>query len=294
MTTPTAQIATARRTFASTWSTLRRRFASHANVVQTAVAVERLPGESLHAHWIVGRGLCMFRCEDFANVPKNRRRTALELRVPVWSPFERTGHHCVWSGSTAMVWLWNADAVADTAAADANGGPVIRADTARILPETLFLPRRSDGICLQPCQHGFDLQHWRDGILRESFWFPQRPSPAEVEAIGHSAGVGDAPTPAETVPLAADPWANPPDLAAWLTNNERTLVTAGLFVLLLSAVWFEVRIWAVGASAATAATELARLEDELGPLLTERSEFLRLRQLNEGWWSTSVNRRRPI
>ena len=51
----------------------------------------------------------MYRCEDFARVPKNRRRSALELRVPVWSPFERTGHHCVWSGSAAMVWLWNAE-----------------------------------------------------------------------------------------------------------------------------------------------------------------------------------------
>ena len=258
---------------------LRRRLSNNANVIQTAAGLERLPGRSLHANRIVGRGLCMYRCEDFARVPKNRRRSALELRVPVWSPFERTGHHCVWSGSTAMVWLWNADAVAE-----ANGGPGAQPETRRDVPETLFLPRQSDGPFLQTCRHGFDLQVWRDGVLRDSFWYPAAPTPADLDDFRRRLDGSAAEAEVVSLPaaLATDPWASPISPAEWLASNERALVAGGLFVVLLAAVWFEARIWHAHWEATAAANELARLEDELGPLLAERAEFLRLRQLNEG------------
>lgn len=256
---------------------LRRRFSNNANVIQTAAGVESLPGKSLHANWIVGRGLCMYRCEDFATVPKNRRRSAFELRVPVWSPFERTGHHCAWSGSTAMVWLWNADAITEV-----NGGPAAQPDAQRIVPETLFRPRQSDGAFLQACQHGCDLQYWRDGVLRDSLWFAAAPTPADLDDFRQRLGAPQTEVVGAPPTLAADPWASPVRPADWLATNEKTLVAASLVVLLLTAVWFEARIWNAHWEAAAAATELARLEDELGPLLAERAEFLRLRQLNAG------------
>ena len=71
---------------------LRRLFSNRRNVLQTRSATVRLAGRSLHSHWIVGRGLRMYRREDFANVPRGKRRSALALKLPVWSPFERTGH----------------------------------------------------------------------------------------------------------------------------------------------------------------------------------------------------------
>lgn len=250
---------------------LRRRFANNANVIQTAAGVVRLPGKSLHANWIVGRGLCLYRCEDFANVPKNRRRAALALRVPVWSPFERTGHHCAWSGATAMVWLWNADAVADTAP-----------DAQRLVPETLFLPRHDDGTYLQTCHDGFDLQVWRDGILRESSWFADAPSTTDLDDFRNR--LGSAPEDVSRVAAtpAADPWASPVVATDWLAANEKKLVATALAALLLAGIWFEARIWHVHWEADAAATEVSRLEDELGPLLTERTAFLRLRRLNHG------------
>lgn len=258
---------------------LRRRFSNNVNVIQTAAGVERLPGKSLHANWIVGRGLCLYRCEDFSNVPKNRRRAAMELRIPVWSPFEHTGHHCVWSDGTAMVWLWNADAVAQ-----ANGGPGAQPDAQREVPETIFLPRRSDGTVLQACAHGFDLQHWRDGVLRDSSWSADTPTTTELIDFRLRQGESAPESEVEPAPatLAADPWATPVSPVDWLTANESTLVATGLFVLLLAAVWLEARIWNAHWEADAAAAELTRLETELGPLLAERAEFLRLRQLNEG------------
>ena len=258
---------------------LRRRFSNHVNVVQTAAGVERLSGKSLHANWIVGRGLCLYRCEDFSNVPRNRRRAAMELRIPVWSPFEHTGHHCVWSGGTAMVWLWNADAVAR-----ANGGPGAQPEAQREVPETLFLPRQADGTFVQACRHGFDLQHWRDGVLRDSFWSAEEPTRAVLDdfMLAHGESAAEVDVAAALEPLAADPWATPVNPVDWLAANEKTLVATAAFVLLLAAVWFEARIWHAYWEADAAAAELTRLETELGPLLAERAEFLRLRQLNEG------------
>ena len=86
-------------------SGLRRFFSGKRNVIQTRAGAAGLPGAAARSHWIVGRALCMYRREDFSGVPRSKRRAALELKLPVWSPFERTGHHCVWSGGSAMVWF---------------------------------------------------------------------------------------------------------------------------------------------------------------------------------------------
>ena len=210
-------------TLGSGLAAVRRRFSNHVNVIQTAAGVEPLPGKSLHANWIVGRGLCLYRCEDFSNVPKNRRRAAMELRIPVWSPFEHTGHHCVWSGSTAMVWLWNADAVTQ-----ANGGPGVQPDARREVPETIFLPRQSDGMFVQACQHGFDLQHWRDGVLRDSFWSAEEPTQAVLNdfLLGHGEPAAEVNVTASLAPPAADPWATPISPADWLATNEQARFVA--------------------------------------------------------------------
>ena len=49
------------------------------------------------------------------------------------------------------------------------------------VPETLFYPRGSDGVHLQPCREGFELQHWRKNVLIAALWFPQRPDTSQVE-----------------------------------------------------------------------------------------------------------------
>ena len=90
-------------------SKLRRTFSGRPNVIQTREGALRLPAKSVHPHWIVGRALCMYRCEDLSGVPRGKRRAALDLKLPVWSPFERTGYHSVWSGGAAMVWFWDED-----------------------------------------------------------------------------------------------------------------------------------------------------------------------------------------
>ena len=234
----------------------------------------------------------MYRCEDFANVPRSRRRAALELKLPIWSPFERTGHHCVWSGGSAMVWFWDEDTVT-------GGGDALRrqrpgsgrrpSSRLRVLPETMFYPKKPDGVHLQACREGFELQCWRAGVLADAIWLPEHPDegqwswfidrqepgePAEWAADLARASVAES-------ELAAEPWSVPLTPREWVEDNERGLARTCFVALLLVVVWQEARIFNVRHLNGTAATELTRLQTELGPLLEARNELLRLRRTNQ-------------
>ena len=261
---------------------LRRRFSDKPNAIQTRGGIARLPAQALHRHWIVGRGLCMYRCEDFTNVPKGRRPAALALQVPVWSPFENTDFHVVWAGSMAMVWFWDSDVV--TVRPEElydNPGPQSGARV-RLRPETVFLPRKSGGVHLQACREGFELQHWQGDLLKDAFWFQHHPDEARVDWFcrrqGEDRGLqGEAKADA----IAPEPWPGTVPVREWVLANERPLAATVLAVLVLALVWQEVRIGKMGYLGEASAVELAELEERLGPALSARNELVRLRSRNE-------------
>ena len=257
------------------FSNLRRLFSGRRGILQTRTGEVPLPARMRGAYRIVGRGLCMYRLEDFSGVPRGKRPAALEFKLPVWSPFERTGYHCVWSGGAAMVWFWDRDRVA-------------AAPGDRVVPETLFWPRKPDGVHLQRCREGFELQHWRAGVLADAFWFPERPGAdqssrflARQEGIGPAAPsrVEDEPA-AASVRMAPKPWSVSRSPREWLAANEGALAAACLAALALAIVWQEARLWKIRHLEETAAAEFARLQDELAPLLEARDGLLRLRRTN--------------
>jgi len=245
--------------------------------------VSGLPIKSPHAQWIVGRGLCMYRCEDFGGVPRSRRRSALELKLPVWSPFVRTGYHCVWAGASAMVWFWDEDKIASARKAQPGAGANA---SLRVLPETVFHPRKPDGLHLQPCREGFDLQVWHADRLLDAFWFPERPHERQVarflgrlegEArVGAPASVREAPGGT----FAAEPWSTSLTLREWFEANERAVVSACMLALSLAVLWQEARFWKIRHFEREVAAELARMQDRLDPLLAARNELLGLRRTN--------------
>ena len=253
----------------------------------------RLTARSAHAHWIVGRGLCMYRRHDFANVPKNRRRAAVDLQLPVWSPFRRTGHHTVWQGSEAMVWFWDDDTVAEaqhafrTTPAGRDAPPP---EDLHVLPETVFLPRPDDGVTLQPCRAGFELQHWREGVLEDAFWFPDRPDADQLDSFLARRGVPDAAAAravqngaAESLGAehAAEPWASPVAPTDWLQANERAIAAAAVLLVAVVAVWQEARYWKIDGLAAAAEAEFDTQQEALAPVLATRDEIVALRRRNE-------------
>ncbi len=280
-------------TWPSRLAALRRRFATRPNFVQTRDGVERLPAPSPHAHWIVGRGLCMYRRHDFANVPRNRRRAALELQLPIWSPFARTGHHAVWRDAEAMTWFWDQDAVAraqEAFRATPAGRETPPPEDLRVVPETVFLPRRAEGVHLQPCRAGFELQHWSNGALEDGFWFPDRPDADQIGGFLSRRGVADAAAArtiqngaAETprAEHAAEPWASPVAPIDWLRANERKLAAAAILLVAVVAVWQEARFWRIDALAAAARAELETQQEALAPAMAVRDETLGLTRRND-------------
>ena len=291
--------------FAPLRDKLRRRLATKPTAIQTTAGAARLGLRSPHPHWIVGRGLCMFRREDFSNVPRNRRRAALELRLPVWSPFRNTGHHCVWAGGVAMVWFWDRDKVAVDPAL--LGGPAVRvAPTAsdatpasggmdsdaagvRIVPETVFHPTKPDGLHIQACHEGFELQRWRDGILDDAFWLASEPRPLDIAWFrGRAEDAGAEADAASTValpqadaaPLLSDPWSSALSPREWLEVNEAPLVAAALLMLAATLVWQETRVWKSHYIKEATVAEFERMQEALAPELTARTELLDLRRQN--------------
>ena len=262
-------------------SVLRRRPTDKPNRICTARGISRLGVDSPHSHWLIGRGLCLYRVEDFAQVPKNRRRAALELKVPFWSPFKHTGRHCIWSGSTAMVWLWDADAAAPAPDAAASDAP-------RILPETVFLPRGPDGVHVHACQDGFELQHWQDDVLRDSLWLPGPPDASDMRRFlarqqPPVAELPQMPAAEESLPAhAAQPWAAPVTARDWLLGNEKRIAVAAVLAAAVAMAGLESRIWYVRSASAAAAGEIEAREQELGPLLADRAALANLRRLDEG------------
>lgn len=251
-------------------------------MIQTRSGAFPLPQPSLSRHWIVGRGLCMYRYEEFAHVPRAKRRPALALKLPVWSPFRNTGFHSVWMGSAAMVWFWDADAVGgrtSQAAGREHGEPT------RVLPEPVFYPRKPDGVHMQACREGFDLQHWRADALLDSFWFPARPDDRQTDwflaRCGIEASAADVVVPPpRTSAFDPEPWAARVSPREWLEANEATVVAAGMLALAMLALWQEVRFRKTQYLTQTVEAAFARIQDEIAPLLQARNELVRLSRRN--------------
>lgn len=262
---------------------MRRRFSNKSNVIQTRAGASSLPQPSLHRHWIVGRGLCLYRYEAFAHVPRSKRRAALELKVPVWSPFRNTGFHAVWAGSAAMIWFWDADAVRRRMAGDPQDRE--RADRVRVVPETVFHPRKSDGLHLQACREGFELQHWHADVLLDAFWFAERPDENQIDWFLARRGTETA-APDQEVPQTpasafdSEPWAARVPPGEWLEANESALVAVCLLALVTAALWQEVRFRKTVHLTSSATAAFARIQDEIAPLLQARNELVRLRRTN--------------
>ncbi len=269
---------------------LRRLFFGKPNAIQTQAGARRLPFRSSMPNWVVGRGLCMFRCEDFSAVPRSRRRAALEFKLPVWSPFERTGHHAAWSGGVAMVWFWDNDKIAPARERFSTLFPKARSGVSarlRTLPETVFYGRQTDGLRLQPCADGFELQRWRANVLADSFWFPAYPQESQLswfvarqEGDSETLTIGDIPAPASDQ-MAREPWSVSLDPQEWFAANGGTLAAACLFALVLAVLWQEVRYWKISELEEAAAQEFDRLQEQLTPILEARNELIDLRRTNQ-------------
>jgi len=273
------------------FSKLRALFFGKPGAVQTLDGVRRLAFRSSGPSWILSRGLCMYRCEDFTAIPKSRHRAALEFKLPVWSPFRNTGYHAVWSGGVAMVWFWDSDRTASAHEEFVSLFPTSGRRTAarlRILPETVFYQRKPDGVHLQPCIDGFEFQLWHGNVLTDAFWFAERPEESQLSwflarhestPAAHPNSVQEMPAPAGSR-MAPEPWSASQGLRGWFADVPPAFATACLLALALIVLWQEVRYWKIRQLEQTAAEEFDRLQEQIAPLIEARNTLIDLRRTN--------------
>ena len=272
-------------------SKLQRLFFGKPSAIQTEDDTRRLPFRSSVPYWIVSRRLCLFRCEDFGAIPRARRHAALEFKLSVWSPFERTGHHVVWSAGLAMVWFWDDDKIA--AARERYPALFPRAgrwslSRLRTLPETMFYSRRAEGLCLQSCADGFELQNWHANVLVDSLWLPSHPQESQLNGFfarqearfAPSALTMDQLQAQSSSKMGAEPWSISVDPQAWFTANRRAFGATCVFALMMVVLWQEVRYWKVRGLNESALQEFEKLQERLTPILDAQSELMQLRQFN--------------
>ena len=249
--------------------------------MQNRGGLARLPFRSLRPHWILGRGLCLYRRESFGHVPRPKREAALAFQVPSWSPFDRTGHFAVWSGGEAMVWYWDADSLALEAEHPLLQEAGLDPSQFLVRPETLFRPRRPDGVCLQSCAEGFEIQHWRGGVLQGSYWSLQPPTEQRLAWFADRQGIASAAAPPLLDEWLAEPWSSDLNPREWLLRNELRLVAGLALVLSTLLVWQEARHWKYAWVGEGFAASFAEIQEEVAPFMAARDGHSNLSRVNE-------------
>ncbi len=249
--------------------------------INTSEGTFVVPRKGPRAQLLVGRGLSMFRYHDFSNVPKNRRALALAQKIALWSPFEKTDYHSHWDDSAAMVWYWDARQASNLPDEKPEETDIQAEHSALTkLPEAIFLPNRTEGVYIQQCQHGFDLQYWNSERLVDSRWFAEQPTDTSVKAFCVQHKVAEQAT---TSPLTWQqaPWRQVLSPQQWLQVYEKNIVVAALIALSAVFLWQETRYWKAHWLTGYAAEQYAQSSIDLDPLLQDRSEVQRYYQINE-------------
>ncbi len=180
--------------------------------------------------WVVPRAQCRYRRIDFSHLPARQRESAARLAARRLEPRPGALFHVAWTGGIAHVWTWP------------EGGDRLGRTDAGWIPESLLRAApRGDGLRLVELVEGFEGQHWRDGILAASQWWPAVPTPDAwrrfVRACGLGPGEGEAvPEPVRTG------WSEPWDeggrrLAASPAVLERGAWTLGLGLVCCGLGW---------------------------------------------------------
>lgn len=129
-------------------------------------------------------------------LPDAKRRAALDLQVRKSFPFKDPAYAAFWKGADASVYAWDETLV--QAAQDEAG----IARNTQVVPETLIRARGTNGLRLVTALEGFEGQHWIDGFLKTSRWWPTIPSGLEWSNFIRSLGINL--TSADTTPTPLD------------------------------------------------------------------------------------------
>lgn len=118
---------------------------------------------------IIPRKYLFYQYMDFAAVPRALRRNLVLQRIRQLSPFGEPAFVEVAEGDSIQVWFWDAARVARLHSQQDLPSLVA-------VPEILLYAPCENGLRLQQCLDGWELQYWSGNTLRHSRWLSSLPS----------------------------------------------------------------------------------------------------------------------
>ncbi len=243
--------------------------------VQGQETVERPEAHVGKRHWIVGRGLCLYRRFNLSEVPFAERKNALSVRILQWSPFLQTGQYVSWKGDIAQVWIW--DELLRLEEMHSMG-----VNSAVAFPESVLNPQPEDDIPqLVACKEGVEGRIWNEGVLMASRWWKNAPRHQEWTRflLGNDVAPGAAPPLVESFEWLPRPWARRSSgFDVFDVRTERFWIIIGLLVFSGIFMWKGVELWRLHESIATLEPELKVLSQQARPLKNARAKALQYKE----------------
>lgn len=263
---------------------LRQSF-STSRYLQLSDEVKLPDSPSMRVQWVIGRSQCLYKVFDLQDTPRARRKDALNILIQRWSPFDRTGQHVVWDQSVAMAWIWDHSKTNERIAD-------LGIQTLEILPESVFLPRQTNGLySWHSIDGGLTYQIWKDELLVAEKWYKNAPDARTISQLVRSLNLPRSLTP-DSVALLDMAAEEPSTIQAellerpWGSRNQKLLpLLIGIkleqwLVVSTAAILSSILVWHSGATASLLFAEykvqkrLEAFSDEVSTVLAARDEAI--------------------
>lgn len=233
-----------------------------------------MPGSEQRLVWIPQRRLVK---HTVFNIPEQltgrKRRSALQLKIDAWSPFNSTAYAVAWSRNSASVYAWDSETITERIK-ELGHDP----SACEVLPESFMRQPHTHGIRLVKCMNGFEAQSWTEGFLESTRWWADRPAPHEWSLFSRTAGI----LPGSDVPVAQEPdWLLFPWNSETVGNNIRfqflkndRFIAAGCAILLAPCVYLAAQWATFSVMTSRAAQTIEAIEEETRSVREDRSRAL--------------------
>jgi len=224
---------------------------------------------------IIPRKYLFYQYMDFAAVPRALRRNLVLQRIRQLSPFGEPAFVEVAEGDSVQVWFWDAARLARLHSQQ--DLPALIA-----VPEILLYPPFDDGLRIQQCLDGWELQYWSGKTLHHSRWLPTLPSAREQADFVRVCGASEADTwhTADAL-LLPRPWN---EKQFWSKDYLLSEAVAPKLVLIALLAWFvlELGMWLGAAGKEVLLSHsVASKNSQLINLVRQRDHALQQQEFNQ-------------
>jgi len=224
---------------------------------------------------IIPRKYLFYQCIKFESASRSLRGNLLLQRIRQLSPFNNPEYWQVSNGNVEQVWFWEAERIRRMHHEQ-------DLPTLSVVPETMLYPPLENGMRVQPCIDGWDLQYWSAKVLRHSRWFASRPSTRDQADFVRVCGASENEEWYEgDTNLLAKPWS---EKAFWSKENLSSEAVAPRLILGVLLAWLTLQVGlslGVQIHEKILATSVASKNKQLKALVRERDGALQQQELNQ-------------